>query len=252
MGKHAAEPGGSMLADADGVLFDLDGVLTPTAELHRRAWAATFTAFFRAHLVEPAYAEADYFAHIDGKPRFAGVMDMLAARQLSLPFGDPTDPPGDGTICAVGNSKNQAFNAILQADPVAPYPGATDLLDALARQNKPVAIVSSSANAKQVLRAAELLDRFDVIVDGQVATAEELAGKPAPDTFVWAARRLGLYPLACAVVEDAIAGVAAARAGGFGLVVGVDRGTGEAALRANGADLVVTSLTQLLHGPTTS
>jgi beta-phosphoglucomutase family hydrolase len=246
MGRHELTPG-VVLPGMEGVLFDLDGVLTPTAAIHRRAWAAVFTAFFRQRGITPPYSDQDYFAHIDGKPRFEGVADMLASRGVALPFGQTDDPPGEDTVCALGNAKNQAFNTIIRRDPVRPYPGANALLDQLAKQGVKVAVVSSSANAKPVLAAAGLLGRFQVVVDGLVAAQERLPGKPAPDTFRYGAKLLGLYPLACAVLEDAIAGVAAARAGGFGKVVGVDRGTGAAGLRKAGADIVISELTDLLH-----
>jgi HAD superfamily hydrolase (TIGR01509 family) len=150
-------------------------------------------------------------------------------------------------VTGLGNAKNQAFTTILRTDGVAPYPGTVAVLDALDDAGKSVAVVSSSANAREVLEAAGLLHRFPVIVDGIVAAQQGLAGKPEPDTFVYAARELGAFPMTSAGVEDAIAGVASGHAGGFSLVVGVDRGTGGDALRDAGADVVVTELTELLH-----
>jgi len=229
-----------------GVLFDLDGVLTPTAEIHRRAWAELFTGYFRDRGVTPPYTDQDYFTFIDGKPRFNGVADMLAGRGIELPFGQVTDAPGYDTVTALGNKKNREFNRILAEDHVTPYIGAVELLDALAQRGTQVAVVSSSANARPVLESAGLLDRFGVVVDAAVATANHLPGKPLPDTFVYGAKQLGLTPPACVVVEDAVSGVAAGQAGAFGLVVGIDRGTGAAALLKAGAGVVVKELTELL------
>jgi beta-phosphoglucomutase family hydrolase len=232
------------LAPFDAILFDLDGVLTPTADVHRRAWAALFTDYLAAAGAAP-YTERDYFEHIDGKPRVEGVRDLLASRGLALPPGEPTDPPGAPTLAGLGNRKNAVFTRALVDDGVAPFPGALTLVSGLADAGKALAVVSSSNNARTVLDAAGLADLFPVIVDGAVARAEGLRGKPAPDTFLHAAALLGVPPAASAVIEDAVAGVAAGRAGHFGLVVGVDRGSGEATLRQAGADVIVHGLTEL-------
>jgi beta-phosphoglucomutase family hydrolase len=236
-------------ADHDAVLFDLDGVLTPTAEVHMRAWAEMFGAFL-AEWDDPTadtspYSDADYFAHVDGKPRYDGVRDFLASRGIRLPEGDPRDPPDARSVCGLGNRKNDAFNAVLARDGVDPYPGSVELLDLLREQGMPLAVVSSSANAPAVLEAAGLADRFVTVVDGRVATSLRLAGKPAPDTFVHAAKACGTTPARSAVVEDAVSGVRAGAAGGFGLVIGVDRGAGADVLAAAGADVVVTDLREL-------
>ena len=233
----------------DAVLFDLDGVLTPTAEVHMRAWAEMFTAFL-AGWEDPAadtspYTDADYFAHVDGKPRYDGVRDLLTARGIRLPDGDPTDPPEATTVCGLGNRKNDAFTLVLRRDGVRPYPGSVLLLDRLRDAGMPLAVVSSSANAPAVLEAAGLADRFVTVVDGRVATRLGLAGKPAPDTFVHAAEECGATPAAAVVLEDAVSGVRAGAAGRFGLVIGVDRGAGPDVLTAAGADLVVTDLGDL-------
>jgi len=224
----------------EGYLFDLDGVLTPTAQLHRRAWRALFDAWLPRLGVREPYQDDDYRAHIDGKPRAAGVRDMLASRGVALPFGAADDPPGAETSWGLANRKNELFQELLERDGVAPYPDALALLREL---DVPVAVVSSSRNARQVLAAAGL--SFEVVVDGLVIAQRSLAGKPAPDSFLEAARRLGLEPGCCAVVEDAVSGVAAGRAGGFGLVVGVDRDGAADALRDAGADLVVRRLDEL-------
>lgn len=228
------------------VLFDLDGVLTPTAAVHRRAWSDTFNAFLSGVPGQEPYTDADYFEHVDGKPRYDGVRDFLASRGIVLPEGDAEDEPGALTVRSVGDGKNDAFNSILAREGVAPYPGSAALVDQLAADSVQLAVVSSSKNAPAVLAAAGLADLFPVVVDGATAAAEGLAGKPAPDTFLRAAQLLGATAAESVVVEDAISGVAAGAAGDFGLVVGVDRGVGAEALRAAGADLVVADLGELV------
>ncbi len=227
------------------VLFDLDGVLTPTAEVHMRAWEALFTPFLRDRPGAAPYTVKDYYDHIDGKQRFEGVEQLLHSRGLSLPFGAPDDAPSAATICGLGNRKNLEFQRILVEEGVAAYPGSLALLDALAAHGTSVAVVSSSRNAANVLAAADLTDRFRVVVDGVKAAAEGLASKPEPATYLAAAYLLGADPAKTVVIEDAIAGVAAGRAGGFGLVVGVDRGAGANALSLAGADVVVADLAPL-------
>jgi beta-phosphoglucomutase family hydrolase len=229
----------------DAVLFDLDGVLTPTAEVHMRAWAELFTPYLAARGVAP-YTDEDYFAHIDGRPRYEGVAELLADRGIVLPEGDPSDAPGAETVCGLGNRKNEVFAAIIEREGITPFPGSVRLLDHLTGLGVAMAVVSSSRNARVVLQGAGLADRFGVVVDGTVAAAEGLAGKPAPDTFAYAARLLGVPAARAVVVEDAVSGVRAGRAGGFGLVVGVDRGAGREELLRNGADLVVTDLAELI------
>jgi len=236
------------LAEASAVLFDLDGVLTPTAEVHRRAWARTFETVFAALGVAEPYADADYFAWLDGKARYEGVAALLASRGVRLPWGTPTDLPGAESVCGIGNLKNAAFTAVLAEAGVAAYPGSVALLAALETAGVPCAVVSSSRNARPVLSAAGLGERFPVVVDGQYSAEHALAGKPAPDGFLEAARLLGAAPERAVVIEDALSGVAAGAAGGFGLVVGVDRGAGAAALAAAGADLVVADLADLMGG----
>lgn len=224
----------------DGVLFDLDGVITPTAEIHEHAWSELFAAY--------DYTEADYLRFIDGKPRYDGVRSFLDSRDVVLPEGSPTDEPGTDTVCAMGNRKNELFNTILEGDGIAPYPGSATTLDLLAELSIPAAIVSSSKNARTVLAAAGLADRFDVVIDGVVAADEGIVGKPAPDMFLHAARLLGVEPARSVVVEDAVSGVAAGAAGHFAAIVGVDRGAGVEALTAHGATLVVDDLAELLPG----
>jgi HAD superfamily hydrolase (TIGR01509 family) len=226
------------------VLFDLDGVLTPTAEVHMRAWERLFAPLCDARGVAP-YTSADYFAHIDGKPRFEGVATMLASRGIELPFGAIDDAPGEGTVCALGNKKNEIVNAMFAREGIDPYPGSVAFLDALTGAGALVAVVSSSRNAPSVLAAAGLADRFEVVVDGAVAAARGLEGKPSPATYEYAAQLLGVQAQAAIVVEDAISGVQAGAAGSFGLVVGVDRGVGAEALSSHGADVVVRDLGEL-------
>ncbi|WP_261165620.1 HAD family phosphatase [Microbacterium sp. Marseille-Q6965] len=229
----------------DAVLFDLDGVITPTAEVHMHAWRAMFEELFAQWGVEPPYTDADYFDHLDGKKRYDGVASVLRSRDVELPWGDPSDPAEADTVCGVGNRKNAVFARVLAEEGIRPYPGSVALLDLLAAAGTPVAIVSSSKNARDVLEAAGVIDRFPVIMDGMIAEREHLPSKPAPDVFLEGARMLGVEPARAAAVEDAISGVESATAGGFGLVVGVDRGAGADALRAAGAHLVVADLAEL-------
>ncbi|MDN5743558.1 MAG: beta-phosphoglucomutase family hydrolase [Nocardioidaceae bacterium] len=235
----------------DAVLFDLDGVLTPTAEVHQRAWASMFTAYLtdrseRTGESLAAYTEQDYFDYIDGKPRYDGVRSFLASRAITLPEGDVEDPTSAETVCGLGNRKNEAFNQVLDADGVTAYPGSVALIRHLHDRGTSMAVVSSSRNAPQVLAAAGLSQYFATVMHGGLATELNLPGKPAPDTFAYAAGQLGAEDERCAVLEDATSGVAAGKAGGFGLVIGVDRGVGEQALREAGADVVVHDLAELL------
>ena len=212
------------------------------------AWQELFDSCFETHGWGPAYADADYYTYVDGRSRYDGVADVLASRGVDLPWGKPSDPPSATTVCGLANAKNVAFMERLTSG-VAPYPGTAEVLGRLASMGKKMAVVSSSRNAHEVLSRAGLKDFFDVVVDGRLAEEGALPGKPAPDTFWHAARSVGLEPGQCAVVEDALAGVTAGRAGGFGVVVGVDRGVGAAALTSAGADVVVTSLDELVGLP---
>lgn len=226
------------------VLFDLDGVVTPTAEVHMRAWAEMFNEFLSAWSGEgdtSPYVDGDYFAHVDGKPRYDGVRDFLASRGISLP-----ESGADLSVEGLGDRKNDAFNEVLERDGVSPYPGTVALLDHLAASGTPLAIVSSSANAPAVLAAAGVAERFTAVVDGRVAKEQGLPGKPAPDTFQHAAALLDVPRERCVVVEDAVSGVRAGAAGGFLLTVGVDRGAGHEVLAQAGADVVVSDLEELV------
>ncbi|WP_233548559.1 HAD-IA family hydrolase [Galactobacter valiniphilus] len=228
--------------DLRAVLFDLDGVLTPTAEVHQAAWRETFVGFFAAIGRDDALSGDDYLRLVDGKPRYDGVASVLDDRGLSLPLGTPEDAPGWDTVCAIGNVKNRAFTTILERDGVAPYPGSVAFLDAVVDAGLEVAVVSSSRNAPAVLRAAGLSHRFSLVLDGEAAARRSLPGKPAPDTYLAAAAELGWLPSQCAVVEDALSGVASGAAGGFGLVLGVARDQPRQALLDAGATAAVDDL----------
>ncbi len=238
-------------------LFDLDGVLTPTAKVHDAAWAKTFDGFLRARDGDgftPFDPAKDYNSHVDGKPRADGVRDFLASRGIHLPEGadgDPTDQPvGSTTVRGLGNRKNEILLRVIDQDGVAAYPGSRRYLDAARDAGLRRAVVSASANCRDVVASAGLAGLLEVRVDGVTATERHLAGKPAPDGFLEAARELGVDPASAAVFEDALAGVAAGRAGAFGWVVGVDRIGGDHGrdLLDAGADTVVTDLDQLLDG----
>lgn len=220
------------------VLFDLDGVITPTASVHERAWAELFEPW--------GFTGDDYLTHVDGKPRYDGVRAFLASRGVELPEGVPGDPPGDGTVTGLGNRKDVLFRELLDRDGVEPYPGTMAVIEVLDLHGIPQAVVSSSRNARPVLAAAGLGERFHPIVDGVTLDEEGLPGKPAPDMFLRAAELLGVAPADAVVVEDASSGVAAGVAGGFGLVLGVDRGANREALLAAGAHLVVEDLGETL------
>jgi len=224
-------------ADYAAVLFDLDGVVTPTAEVHMRAWSEMFNAYLEQQSGQEPYTDADYFAHVDGKPRYDGVRDFLESRGIPAP---------EDLVIELGDRKNDACNEVLERDGVTAYPGSVALLDHLREIGKPLAVVSSSVNAPAVLDAAGLADRFETVVSGAVAKERGLPGKPAPDTFAYAAEVLGATAATSVVLEDAVSGVRAGRAGDFGLVVGVDRGAGEQALTDAGADLVVRDLRELV------
>jgi beta-phosphoglucomutase family hydrolase len=233
-------------------LFDLDGVLTDTAALHAAAWKQTFDNFLRER-AEKAGAQFvsfdlhdDYLKYVDGKPRPDGVRDFLASRGITLPEGSADDPPDAETVVGIGARKNRELLHRIRADGVEVFEGSRRYLQAARAAGLRRAVVSSSANTEDVLNVTGLAQYIELRVDGVTIRTEHLAGKPAPDTFLAAASRLGVEPVAAAVFEDAIAGVQAGRAGAFGAVIGVNR-TGQAeALRANGASVVVGDLAELL------
>lgn len=230
---------------ASAILFDLDGVLTPTATVHEQAWQELFEGYLSSQPQVAGYRESDYFDHIDGKPRFDGVRDFLASRGIVLPEGPLDDDPANATVQGLGNRKNRIFNDIVSAG-VEPFEGSVRFLNAALERGLKVAVVSSSRNAPAVLKAAGLSSHFPVVVDGVVAARENLPGKPSPATYEYAAGLLGLPTEECVVVEDAVSGVQAGSAGSFHSVVGVDRGAGRQTLLDAGATVVVNELDELL------
>ncbi|MEU7057085.1 beta-phosphoglucomutase family hydrolase [Streptomyces sp. NPDC046197] len=232
-------------------LFDLDGVVTRTAVVHAAAWKETFDAFLREREGEnfrPFDAVADYDEYVDGRPRADGVRTFLASRGIELPEGDPGDPPDAPTVQGIGNRKNELVLRKIRTEGVEAYEGTLRYIEAVRARGLRTAIVSSSANTRDVLRSIHAEDRFDVRVDGVVAAERRLPGKPHPDTFLAAAHDLGVDAEQAAVFEDALAGMDAGRSGGFGYVVGVDRVGQTEALYAHGADVVVKDLAELLEG----
>ncbi|MGQ0841207.1 HAD family hydrolase [Actinokineospora sp.] len=233
-------------------LFDLDGVLTDTAALHEIAWRRTFDEFLatRADGDRSPFTKHDYTAHVDGRPRADGVRTFLTARDVRLPDGDPDDPPDRATVNGVGNRKNDLLLAIIAERGVEPYPGSVAYLRAARDAGLAIGVVTSSANGAHVLDAADLTQYVRARVDGLTIVRDGLRGKPAPDSFLAGAAALGVAPAATAVFEDALAGVTAGRAGGFGYVVGVDRADQADDLRERGADVVVDDLADLLETST--
>ncbi|MEU2897821.1 HAD family hydrolase [Streptomyces sp. NPDC001273] len=231
-------------------LFDLDGVVTRTAAVHAAAWKELFDAFLRERDGDAfrPFTGTDYDQYVDGRPRADGVRTFLASRDIALPEGAPDDPPGVRTVHGLGNRKNELLLARIRTDGVAAYDGTLRYIDAVRARGLRTAIVSSSANCRDVLRSIGAEDLFDVRIDGVVAAERGLPGKPEPDTFLAAARELGVPPSRSAVFEDALAGMDAGRAGHFGYVVGVDRVGQADALYAHGADRVVTDLDELGRG----
>jgi HAD superfamily hydrolase (TIGR01509 family) len=248
---------------ASAILFDLDGVLTPTATVHERAWKELFEGYLSSRPDVPGYREEDYFDFIDGKPRFDGVRDFLASRGIVLPEGEEpaagsrsngaepsagnpvSDDPAQATVQGLGNRKNRVFNDIVSAG-VEPFEGSVRFLEAAMALGLKVAVVSSSRNAPAVLKAAGLNGHFEVVVDGVVAASEGLPGKPSPATYTYAAQLLGLPTEECVVVEDAVSGVQAGHAGTFHSVIAVDRGAGRQTLLDAGATRVVNDLQEHL------
>jgi len=244
-----------MLGLPDGVkacLFDLDGVLTQTAKVHAAAWKEMFDAFMGERTGRPGEDLApfdpvkDYDEYVDGKPRADGVRSFLNARHITLPEGSEGDSPDMATVHGLGNRKDRIFLRLVHEHGVKPYEGSVRYVEAVRAAGLKLAVVSSSKNCTEVLRAAGIYGLFDGQVDGNVAEAEGLKGKPEPDTYLRAARMLAVKASEAAVYEDALAGVEAGRAGGFGLVVGVDRTGQRAALKTHGADVVVDDLSDLM------
>jgi beta-phosphoglucomutase family hydrolase len=246
-----------MLGLPDGIqacLFDLDGVLTNTAAVHAKAWKEMFDQFLQEwsqqHGIpfQPFDARAEYDAYVDGKPRAAGVRDFLAARGITLPDGTPDDPPDAMTVNGLGNRKNEAVQRRIRTEGVEVFEGSRRYLEAAEQAGLRRAVVSSSANTREVLDVTGLARYVEQVVDGVTIRTDGLKGKPAPDTFLAAAEGFGVEPAAAVVFEDALAGVSAGRSGAFGYVIGVDRVGQAAELKAHGADVVVRDLAELLEG----
>ena len=239
------------VGEYDAWLFDLDGVVTDTAGVHAAAWKEMFDDYLRlvSECEETPFVsfevDPDYYRHVDGKPRYDGVDAFLRSRGIVLQWGTPEDPPSRETVCGLGNRKNAAFNEVLRTRGAGVFASSVALIQELRSRDKRVAVVTSSKNCDAVLAAAGIASLFDARVDGNVAVERGLAGKPAPDTFEEAARMVGASPERSVIVEDAVSGVRAGRAGGFGLVVGVAREGDIEVLLRNGADLVVNDLADL-------
>lgn len=241
----------------DAVLLDLDGVITDTASMHAACWKEMFDDYLkkraaeRGEIFRPFDPATDYRLYVDGKPRFDGVRDFLASRGITLPEGSPNDPPSAETVCGLGNRKNELINKIIERNGVKPYEGTVRLIHQLRDNGFKLGVVTSSQNCGTVLKAAKLEDCFDMLVDGNVAREEHLAGKPAPDTFLTAARLLGVEPARTVVIEDAISGVQAGARGHFGLVIGVARKGNAKELQRAGASLVASDLGELVETSST-
>jgi beta-phosphoglucomutase family hydrolase len=244
-----------MLGLPEGIeacLFDMDGVLTKTAAVHAAAWTQMFDEFLKARAESsggkftPFDTHDDYDQYVDGKPREDGVRDFLASRDITLPEGHSDDPPDAQTVYGLGNRKNQLLLKKIKDDGVEVFDGSVRYLEAVQKAGLHRAVVSSSANTEQVLNVTGLAKYFEVRVDGVTIAQRHLHGKPAPDTFLDAARQLGVEPAHAVVFEDALSGVAAGHAGHFGFVVGVDRVGQAKALAEHGADKVVEDLAELL------
>lgn len=236
-------------------LFDLDGVLTETAKVHAAAWKEMFDVFLQDRATKSGGdfvafdAKNDYATYVDGKTRLEGTRSFLASRHITLPEGSPGDEQGMATVNGLSNAKNAIVTHKIREEGVNAYPGSLTYLGEVRSAGLRRAVVSSSANCVEVLKAAGISELFEARIDGITVKQQHLAGKPSPDTFLAAAHILDTPPKQCAVFEDALAGVEAGRAGGFGFVVGVDRVGQAAELHTHGADIVVTDLSQLLGTP---
>ncbi len=254
MTTQTADPAaGDKGRDALGLaayLFDLDGVVTRTASVHSEAWKRLFDAYLKERADDPAAfvpfrLPEDYTTFVDGKPRYDGVRSFLDSRGISLPEGTSDDPPDAETVRGLGNRKNIHFTAVMQERGVEVFDATIRIVQALKAAGQRVGCVSSSKNCRAILKRAGLDDLFEIIVDGNDIEAKGLAGKPRPDSFLAGAEMLGVPAADTAVVEDAVAGVQAGKAGGFGLVIGIDRGAGRTALLEAGADIVVGDMAEL-------
>lgn len=235
----------------ESVIFDLDGVITKTALVHAKAWKAAFDEYLRLREKrdgEPFREfthENDYLPYVDGKPRYQGVKSFLKSRGINIPFGSPSDSPDKETVCGVGNKKNAMFNEVLKAQGAEVFPSSIEFIKSLKKAFIHVGVASSSKNCQAILQSVDIEDLFETRVDGVVSAELGLKGKPHGDIFVTAAKNVGAAPGKSVVVEDATSGVAAGKNGKFGLVLGVAREDNAADLKENGADIVVTDLSEI-------
>ena len=234
----------------DAFIFDLDGVVTETAKIHARAWKKTFDAFLQdlagpGEDSKPFEIETDYVRYVDGIPRYKGVETFLDSRNIHIPYGDPGDPPGKETVCGIGNQKNELFKKIIEKGSIDVYESTLALIRQLRENGVKTAIISSSKNCGTILNTLDIAKLFDTKIDGLDAEKLELRGKPDPDIFTTAARQLGVDIEKAVVVEDAILGVKAGKKGNFGLVLAIDRGHQARNLLENGADMVVSDLSEI-------
>jgi beta-phosphoglucomutase family hydrolase len=241
-----------MLGLPDGIqalLFDLDGVLTQTAKVHFKAWKQTFDEYLEKRDGDgfSEFTQDDYNEYVDGMPRYDGVRTFLKSRDIELPEGTPDDAPDQETVCGIGNRKNDLVLELIRTDGVQVYDGSVAYVKAARDAGLKRAVVSASANCKDVLESAGIADLFDARIDGVVATERHLKGKPAPDTFLAGAEAVGVEPAHAVVFEDATSGVQAGHDGHFGYVVGVDRVDHAQALKDHGASIVVKDLSELME-----
>jgi beta-phosphoglucomutase family hydrolase len=235
----------------DAVVLDMDGVITRTATLHSQVWKQMFDEYFAErgrrenHAHDPFDINVDYAEFVDGKPRYDGVSSFLHSRRIELPVGSPDDPPSKETYCGLGNRKNELFHQLISIVGVESYEDTLEQIQNWKQRSVKLAVISSSRNCSEILQAAGVGDLFEVKVDGNDLGRLRIKGKPAPDMFLYAAKELGVAPGRTAIVEDAISGVQAGRAGGFALVVGVDRKGNADELKRQGADIVVDDLRKL-------
>jgi len=235
----------------EAAILDMDGVITRTARAHAAAWKKMFDDYLRERSGSegedfiPFDDRDDYYRYVDGKPRYEGAQSFLQSRGIDIPFGSPDDPPDRETVCGLGNRKNNYFLAHIREEGVEVYASTVDFVKMIKSREKGVAAISSSRNARAVLDAAGVRELFPVIVDGMDMSEHNISGKPEPDIFLEAARRLGVAPENTIVIEDARSGVEAGRAGGFALVIGIDRSGRNAGLRSSGADIVVSDLSEI-------
>ncbi len=234
-----------------GVIFDLDGVITKTANVHALAWKKMFDEFLRER--ERQFNEPfkefthknDYLPYVDGKPRYKGVLSFLESRNINIPYGDPNDSPDKQTVCGLGNRKNEVFTAVVESEGVEVYDSTVQLIKDIHEAGIHQGVASSSKNCKKILEVSGLLHYFETRVDGIVSAELGLKGKPEPDIFTTAADNMGLKPIDCVVVEDAVSGVQAGAKGKFGLTLGLAREDNVEELKKNGADIVITDLSEL-------